>query len=1021
MGTQPVRVAIDLETTGLHPEQDAVIEVGALKFAGGEVLDTFESFAALPLGVPLPYRVRRLTGITPAQLRGAPALFELVPRLRAFLGDLPLVGHSVPFDAAFLRRAGLARHNPLVDTYELASTLLPDLSSYTLASVGAALGVSNPTHHRALADAQLARDVFLALLDRLAALDSTTLEALNRLAAPQDWTPAYFVRMTLRARQKPSRSPYSSFGGGTLGDQLAAKLGIDPAALNLAITGTIASSDKNDRKASASVATPAVIASAPEYGASHICLIDALSECLTSGGALAVEMTPEDTDVEACLVSVLRWVSEHEGQVLISAADGESAARLERELLPRARRRLGPAGEAPSVAMLGAQNSYLCLHRWYGAARLSRESELSRDLARGLAKLTVWSPHTATGSRNEVALTGQESAAWERVRGGPEFADSSSICTYRRDGYCYVARAEQAAQQARIVLTTHAALAARLTGVDMLVPDITRILVLDAHLLEEELRRVAGFVLDRQDLLEKLASLAEIGPDGGRAGLLRLAAVSGTSARHGGREQAWFAQVERARRATDVFFYGLRDLLVESRGGAGKAHTSNEPLEQRTLRLDDSTRRLSCWPDVVLAWERLAARLDTVTHVAREAARMSLSTHGNVPVSGDGVATDLLGVCHVLETLRARGAALFDAAGNDDSIAWLRVPYTAPGNGSATAPWLRDRVERRVGPGQSGGHSLPSATVPPSVDSERSEIVENSAQADASATHAEQDEDGDSGGEAPLVHVAPAHVGALVAPLLTSNRSLLLASPALAVAGDFAYLRGTLGLPDSLATLNVFADRSDQTLLCMPLDVPEPNAAQYQRHLDDALVAFATALGGRLVAIFPSHAALRASVQGIKRKLERQDILVLAQGQDGSVRQLWQTYRSEPRVVLLGAGAFWEGAGQLDQPPACVVVTRVPFPALSDPLLAARSEAWSDPQNQFVVPHAALKLRQALGRLAWSHRQRNAVVLFDRRLQTRAYGPAILGTLPPCSPYQEMVERIAERMVEWIDNVGEQS
>ncbi|HEX6796693.1 MAG TPA: 3'-5' exonuclease, partial [Ktedonobacterales bacterium] len=72
MRSQPVRVAIDLETTGLHPEHDAIIEIGAVKFAGGQLVETFESFVAC--ANPIPYRVRRLTGISAAQLRGAPPL-----------------------------------------------------------------------------------------------------------------------------------------------------------------------------------------------------------------------------------------------------------------------------------------------------------------------------------------------------------------------------------------------------------------------------------------------------------------------------------------------------------------------------------------------------------------------------------------------------------------------------------------------------------------------------------------------------------------------------------------------------------------------------------------------------------------------------------------------------------------------------------------------------------------------------------------------------------------------------------
>jgi Rad3-related DNA helicase len=254
----------------------------------------------------------------------------------------------------------------------------------------------------------------------------------------------------------------------------------------------------------------------------------------------------------------------------------------------------------------------------------------------------------------------------------------------------------------------------------------------------------------------------------------------------------------------------------------------------------------------------------------------------------------------------------------------------------------------------------------------------------------------------------------MVEPLWSAGNGLVLAAPALAVAGDFTYARGTLGLPDAVTTLGPTMERDEQTLLCLPTDVPEPNAPQFQRRLDDTLIALATALGGRLVALFPSHAALRSTAQGLKRALERHDILALAQGQDGSARQLWQTFRSEPRVVLLGAGSFWESAELGDVPPACVVVTRLPFPALGDPLMAARADLWPDSQSQFVVPHAALRIRYALGVLAWSHTRRNAVVLFDRRAQTRAYGQTLIGTLPRCAQYQESAAQIAERVAEWV-------
>src|ERR1700680_2669833 len=115
----PVRVALDLETTGLHAEQDTILEVAAIKFQGATVLDTFETLVAP--GRSIPYRVQRLTGITPQQLTGAPTFESIAHNLQRFVGDYPIVGHSIPFDVGFLRRRGLVRTNPLVDPFELAT------------------------------------------------------------------------------------------------------------------------------------------------------------------------------------------------------------------------------------------------------------------------------------------------------------------------------------------------------------------------------------------------------------------------------------------------------------------------------------------------------------------------------------------------------------------------------------------------------------------------------------------------------------------------------------------------------------------------------------------------------------------------------------------------------------------------------------------------------------------------------------------------------------------------------------
>src|SRR5437660_5866006 len=182
----PIRVALDLETTGLHADQDAILEVAAIKFQGATILDTLETL--ITPGRPIPYRVQRLTGILPQSVTDAPRFESIASHLQQFIGDYPLVGHSIPFDVGFLRRRGLVRTNPLIDTFELATVMLPSLPSYNLGQVARALDIAvKPGRHRAMVDTRLAMQVFLALHERLQSVDLALLKALASLDARCCW------------------------------------------------------------------------------------------------------------------------------------------------------------------------------------------------------------------------------------------------------------------------------------------------------------------------------------------------------------------------------------------------------------------------------------------------------------------------------------------------------------------------------------------------------------------------------------------------------------------------------------------------------------------------------------------------------------------------------------------------------------------------------------------------------------------------------------------------------------------
>ena len=178
-------VALDLETTGLDPGRDRIIEVGAVRFTLADPGATYETF--VDPGLALSATVTRITGIDDAQLVGAPSFNAVRLDLESFLGDAAIVGHNIAFDLAFLANAGLEPPGLALDTFELSALLAPGEREHNLEVVAVRLGVQATAHHRALADADTSRRVFLKLVQQARALPPDLLADLVALGAGADW------------------------------------------------------------------------------------------------------------------------------------------------------------------------------------------------------------------------------------------------------------------------------------------------------------------------------------------------------------------------------------------------------------------------------------------------------------------------------------------------------------------------------------------------------------------------------------------------------------------------------------------------------------------------------------------------------------------------------------------------------------------------------------------------------------------------------------------------------------------
>ena len=166
-------VVIDTETTGLDPRKARVIELAGVRLLAGKLADG-ASFRQLlrPGGDLIPAETTRIHGIDDAAVAGAPVFADVWPAFQAFLAHSLLIGHTVGFDLAMLKRecdlAGLPWSRPrTLDTRLLAQIAAPELAGYTLEKLAGWLGVDAAGRHSALGDAITTARIFLALVPRL--------------------------------------------------------------------------------------------------------------------------------------------------------------------------------------------------------------------------------------------------------------------------------------------------------------------------------------------------------------------------------------------------------------------------------------------------------------------------------------------------------------------------------------------------------------------------------------------------------------------------------------------------------------------------------------------------------------------------------------------------------------------------------------------------------------------------------------------------------------------------------------
>jgi len=944
-------VALDLETTGLDPERDTIMEVGAVRFRAfvrdgaiqSEVQDTWSSL--INPGRPIPIQVQQLTGITQDEVMRAPRFSQVINPLRRFVGNQPVIGHNVAFDLAFLSSHNVPLSNLALDTFELAGILMPHTARYSLSKLGEALGLSNLGSHRALEDAVATKDLFVALLEHASELPMATLQEINRLASDVNWSLREVFRDVERGLGR------TAFRG-AIGQQLAAQLDARDDVL-----GPLFATGQEEGEELVRAARPRAVdvdelaamleedgvfaRSFPgfEHRSQQVEMLRAVATAFNEQQHLMVEAGTGTGKSIAYLLPAAVFAHLNGEPVVISTNTINLQDQLFLKDTPDLQKLL--PFEFRAVVLKGRSN-YLCQRR---LEVLRKAGVNSADEMRMLAKVLVWVPSTQTGERGELFMPNPlEQALWAKISAESETC-TLERCRFRERGRCFFYRARHAAERAHIIIVNHALLLSDVAVENRVLPEYRYLIVDEAHHLESSVTRQLSFRADQRAVERILNELAR--PVGVRRHTGFLDDVLG---RCRGRipPENWGVleahihqlqrQIEAALTGVYAFFNTLGDFLRE--------HNSQRSDYEQRLRLTSGLRVQPAWSDVEIAWENLAFQLHLIVQ-------------------------DLDQLCGGLDELEGFGIPDLEGMAQD-CVGYL----TRLGE-------FRDQINACIA--EPSGSEIYWASF--SARDERLSL-----------------------------HAAPLHVGGLVQRhLFHPKRSIILTSATLTTNNSFDFIRERLHAwdADELAVGSPF-DFKNSTLLYLPVDIPEPNQPYYQKTVEDVLLALARASEGRMLVLFTSYYQLRSTAQTITRPLAEYDIHVYQQGAGTSRAQLLESFRTTPRAVLLGTRSFWEGVDVVGPALSVLVIARLPFSVPNDPIFATRSETFEDPFAEYAIPETILRFRQGFGRLIRTKSDRGVVVVLDKRVLTKSYGPMFLNSLPECTTMRAGLAKLPAAVKRWL-------
>lgn len=928
-------VALDVETTGLDPQKDAIIEIGAVRFNGKRVEERFSQL--INPGRPIPSLITQLTGITNDMVRNQPTMGAIIHSLVDFIGDSPILGHRIQFDLGFLKKWQKFPYNPVIDTYELASVLMPTASRYGLASLCQQLGIfSTEPFHRAFNDAEMTSQVYLRLVDKAFELPRNLIEEFVRMSEPVDWEASWVFQQILKHQAfQPIRISREAYIYGTR------------------YQNTLLLSPEKPLEPNEEVhpLNEDELAAILEYGGQfseyfngfeqrlqQIQMLKAVTHALSNSQHLLVEAGTGVGKSFAYLIPAAMWAYQNHHRVVISTNTINLQDQLIRKDIPDLCAAINLDLRA---AVLKGRSNYLCPRRFEA---LINRGPVNAEEMRVVAKVMVWMYQEGSGDRNEINLNGPvEREIYYRISAEDEGC-RTDVCVERTGGRCPFYIARQQAQSAHIIVINHALLLADVATRNKVLPEFKYLILDEGHQLEAATTNALGYEVTQNDVSRILRELGGI--SSGTLGWML------TSLRDYLKPSDFALFDKSIRRANDLsirlehdfqeFYFAIDEFLYQQREG----RSINSYGQQE--RIISAVRTLPYWETIEVKWDDVNETLSLLLELLGEIFK----------AFGEIVQKDT----QQFEDTQSR-------------LGWAINLLIE----------LQNRLKKMV------------------ADPDKNEIywIEMNSES------------------APIsIKIAPLEVGPLMEEFLWHEKeSVILTSATLTTHGEFDYLRQRLRAEDAeeLALGSPF-DYETSALLYYANDIAEPNdASNYQRQVEQTIIRLARTTQGKMLVLFTSYSQLKKTSQSIGPALAKDDIQIYEQGEGASANALLESFRTSDKAVLLGTRAFWEGVDVPGEALSVLVIVKLPFDVPSDPIIAARSEMYEDPFNEYQLPEAILRFRQGFGRLIRTQTDRGVVVILDKRILTKRYGRLFRESLPECTVKQGSLDLLPSEAARWLN------